>query len=440
MKYVEPIKSIILTFLVLLSISLTLVIWSYEPEYEFLEDPDVQQVVIGEEKNFRDVVRPYKAIYHVNDMLYGSLAVITLDESLDLLTSLDIGNIRIAKQNATVQEMNEQIKGKDQIVLFFNTTIPLETLNQVLSFNENNSENVEFDRIILSTRNIKETQTAELRFINTKTNIIYRAAATINDERQVNETIESLADNSKEYSEFERTDALSLYLPKEESDVSQFTYIIDEVSQSQLTSAMFADASILQKTIEGDLEKYIDGMSLMTFDTKLKTMNYVNAQAENAAIEPAAKLVNDTFTVVNDHGGFNADFRLAVIDPSQKFVDYQLFFQGHPVYSTTTLTRISTTWGDNRLFRYKRPYYELETDITTEKTVQSLVAGDTAVELMEAQVGDVKLVDDIVIGYLLIQDQNTRLFVLQPSWFAVSGSAWTRLTPPSEGGASVGLE
>lgn len=440
MKYVEPIKSIILTFLVLLSISLTLVIWSYEPEYEFLEDPDVQQVVIGEEKNFRDVVRPYKAIYHVNDMLYGSLAVKTLDESLDLLTSLDIGNIRIAKQNATVQEMNEQIKGKDQIVLFFNTTIPLETLNQVLSFNENNSENVEFDRIILSTRNIKETQTAELRFINTKTNIIYRAAATINDERQVNETIESLADNSKEYSEFERTDALSLYLPKEESDVSQFTYIIDEVSQSQLTSAMFADASILQKTIEGDLEKYIDGMSLMTFDTKLKTMNYVNAQAENTAIEPAAKLVNDTFTVVNDHGGFNADFRLAVIDPSQKFVDYQLFFQGHPVYSTTTLTRISTTWGDNRLFRYKRPYYELETDITTEKTVQSLVAGDTAVELMGAQVGDVKLVDDIVIGYLLIQDQNTRLFVLQPSWFAVSGSAWTRLTPPSEGGASVGLE
>ena len=440
MKYVEPIKSIILTFLVLLSISLTLVIWSYEPEYEFLEDPDVQQVVIGEEKNFRDVVRPYKAIYHVNDMLYGSLAVKTLDESLDLLTSLDIGNIRIAKQNATVQEMNEQIKSKDQIVLFFNTTIPLETLNQVLSFNENNSENVEFDRIILSTRNIKETQTAELRFINTKTNIIYRAAATINDERQVNEMIESLADNSKEYSEFERTNALSLYLPNEESDVSQFTYFVDEVSQSLLTSAMFTDSSILQKTVEGDLEKYIDGMSLMTFDTKQKTMNYVNAQAENSAIEPAAKLVNDTFTVVNDHGGFNADFRLTVIDPSQKLVDYQLFFQGHPVFSTTTLTRISTTWGDNRLFRYKRPYYELDTDITTEKMVQSLVAGDKAVELMEAQVGDVKMVDDIVIGYLLIQDQNTRLFILQPSWFAISGSAWTRLTPPSEGGAGVGLE
>lgn len=440
MKYVEPIKSIILTFLILLSISLTLIIWSYEPDYEFLEDPEVQQVTIGEEKDLRDIVRPYKAIYHVNEKLYGTLSIKTLDESIDLLASLDIGNIRVAQENATAQNINQLMNSKNQIVLYFNTTIPLETFNTVLSFNQNNIENVQFDRIVLNIRNIKETQTVELRFINTKTNIIYRAAATIGDEQQVNETINSLVKSSFEYSEITRNNQLSLYLPKNNMDVIQFTYFIDEIPQNLLTSALFMDASILQKTVEGSLEKYIDGMSLMTFDTKLKTMNYVNAQAESSSEEPAAKLVNDTFTFVNDHGGFNADFRLNAIDPSQKLVDYQLFFQGYPVYSTTTLTRISTTWGDNRLFRYRRPYYELDTDITTEKTIKQLLSGSQVTELMQQQIADTTGVEDVTIGYLLVQDQNTGLFILEPNWFAVNGNTWTRIAPPNEGGVNIGLE
>jgi regulatory protein YycH of two-component signal transduction system YycFG len=440
MKYVEPIKSIILTFLVLLSISLTFIIWSYEPEYEFLEDPDVQQVVIGQEKPFNEIVRPYKALYRLHETLHGTVSVSTIDQTMELLASLDIGNIRVAQQNASVNAMNRLMNDDEQTILFFNTTMPLETLNVVLKFNQNNVENVQFDRIIINTRNIKTTHTIDLRFINTQTNVIYRAAATVNDEQEVDETLHSLVKNASEYSEFKRSNELDLYLPKNSTDVIKFTYFIGEISQDLLTDALFTDASILQKTVEGNVEKYFDGMSLIMFDTSLKTMNYVNSSAENGSIEPAAKLVNDTFNFVNDQGGFNGDFRLNTIDPSQKLVDYQMFFQGHPVYSTTTLTRISTTWGDNRLFRYRRPYYELETDITTEKTGKELSPGVEVIEHLNNQVASANSIDDVVIGYLLVQDQNTRLIVLEPSWFAISSNSWTRITPPDEGSVSDGLE
>lgn len=440
MKYVEPIKSIILTFLVLLSISLTLIIWSYEPDYEFLQDPEIQQVLIGEERTFRDVVRPYKALFSLDEALRGTSEIATIDQSMDLLASLDIGNIRIAQENAKVQSINKLMRADEQIVLFFNTTVPLETLNNVLNFNQNNIDNIRFDRIIINTRNLEETQTFEIRFINTKSNVIYRAAATVNNEQQVRNMLSSIMRQSFEFEEFNRPNELSLFLPKEDTEVFQYTYFIEEISQEELTKAMFTDASILQKTVEGSVEKYFDNMSSMTFDTTLKTVDYVNGPAENISMEPAAKLVNDTFNFVNDHGGFNADFRLNAIDIDQKLVDYQLFFQGHPVYSTSTLTRISTILGDNRLFRYRRPYYELETDITTEKIKKELANGAQVMSFIKEQVASPDTIEDVVIGYLLIQDQNTSIFVLEPNWFVISGNSWSRITPPSEGSVNSGLE
>lgn len=440
MKYVEPIKSIILTFLVLLSISLTLMIWSYEPDYEFLEEPEVQQATIDQEKPFRDIVRPYKALFADNDTLHGTVSVVALDQSMDLLTSLDIGNIRVAQDNATSQNINKLLNEEEQIVLFFNTTIPLETLNLVLNFNQNNVDNVQFDRIILDTKNLANKQAIELRFINTKANIIYRAAAIVTNENTVRDCIQSLVKNSFEYSEFERPNELSLYLPKNNTDVIQFTYFIDETPQDLLKSALFTDEPILDKAVEGSSEKYFGNMSSMTFDTTSKTMNYVNAAYKKINVEPAAKLINNTYNFVNDHGGFNADFRLSTIDTTQSQVDYQLFFQGYPVYSTTTVTRISTVWGEGRLFRYRRPYYALKTDITTEQTSKELASGQQVIEYLNAEIASPNSIEDIVIGYLLVQDQNSSLFILEPSWFAMSGNSWTQIIPPHEGSVNIGLE
>ena len=50
MKYIEPIKSLILFFLVLMSLVLTFMIWSYKPDYPFTEDPQADSILIEEKK------------------------------------------------------------------------------------------------------------------------------------------------------------------------------------------------------------------------------------------------------------------------------------------------------------------------------------------------------------------------------------------------------
>ena len=60
MKYIEPIKSLILTFLVLMSLVLTFMIWSYKPDYPLTEDPKADGILMGDTKNMSAIIKPYQ--------------------------------------------------------------------------------------------------------------------------------------------------------------------------------------------------------------------------------------------------------------------------------------------------------------------------------------------------------------------------------------------
>ena len=52
-----------------------------------------------------------------------------------------------------------------------------------------------------------------------------------------------------------------------------------------------------------------------------------------------------------------------------------------------------------------------------------------------------KDIDEVVIGYYLLQDQDEeKLFILEPSWFIISNNARIRISPERIGGTYRGLE
>src|SRR5690606_38625063 len=109
--------------------------------------------------------------------------------------------------------------------------------------------------------------------------------------------------------------------------------------------------------------------------------------------------------------------------------------------STDTTTRITTTWGENQIFRYKRPYFLLDLDINSEKFERKLSSGLEVIEFIEKRKQlELNEVDDIILGYYLKQNDNNLLFTLEPSWFAVSQGSWIRITPDVLGGGNSGLE
>lgn len=445
MKYIEQTKSFLLAFLVLLSITLTLLIWNYKPDYELIDETQIEEILIGETKELKNVLKPYRLLFRQDDQFYGTISPNALKTVYSHLTNLQTTEVDIINSNLSNAKMNEMLRMNNRLTLFFNEEIPLQVFSNIVSINDRELPETGFTRLIIDWSDTELTDRLQLLFLNTEDRILLRTHAEIpNPDRFMAEVIEPATSYSP-YVEVERDTLRSLYVAQNPIESTQYTYFIETTSPDVFKSVLFSDPTIVQRNIESaQAEKYTDGTSLMTVDTQNRVLNYVYPPAESIAPIPSAQLLVDSFDFINDHGGFKGDFRLSTMNIDKHVIEYQLFLQGYPIYSNMTSTRIVTTWGENRIFRYRRPYYTIEfdnTDISSVRAVKQLMSGTEVIEHLQND-EDLKFedIDEIVVGYYLTRDQEKDIFLLEPSWFFISNNDWTHISPEFLGGTNYGLE
>ena len=441
MKYIEQTKSFLLTFLVLLSIALTLLIWNYKPDYESIEKSPVEEVLVGEIKEIKDVIKPYRLLIRQEDQFYGTVSTNIINQLYNHLTSLKATDIELINIDISDVKMNEMIRMNNRVTLFFNDEIPLQVFTGIIPISDNAVPDGNFDRLIIDYTNIDQQSQVQLLFLNTEKRILFSTLAELDSPTLfVAEFVTSVKDFSP-YLEVERNLRKSLYITQNPIETIQYTYLIDPVSPEPYKDFLFSDPNIVQRNVESiHAERYTDGTSLMTVDTQNRILNYVHPPAESIAPIPSPDLLIDSFEFINDHGGFTEDYRYSSMIGKHS-IEYQLFLQGYPIYSTMTTTRIVTTWGENRIFRYRRPYYSIESDITSVHAIKELASGEKTIEYIR-NIEDYPFeeIDEVVVGYHLMQDKTQDLFLLEPSWFIISNNDWTRISPESLGGSENGLE
>ena len=438
MKYVEQIKSILLAFLIFLSITLTLLIWNYKPEYELIEETQVEEVLIGDQKQLQDVIKPYRVLYRENDQFTGTVSNNVINEFYRHLTRWQAQDIEMIKSNISDVEMNDILSRNNRATLFFNEEIPLQTFSGVLTFAEKDLLAASFTRLLVDWSNLEQQDQLQLLFLNTEKRLLFRGYVDLGSNRRFLSQIIEPAKSYTPYTEIKRDSLLSLYVVQNPTVATQYTYLDDELSLDSFKNIVFTNPSIVRPGRDG---KYSDDMSWMQVDTQNRVLNYVDYLAESIAPIPSTKLIRDSFEYVNEHGGFTSDFRLSSMNIGKHSIEYQLFLHGYPVHSNSniTTTRIITTWGENRLYRYRRPYYSIESDVPNERLVKNLPSGEMVVDYVRnSQDYNFKEVDEVIMGYHLIQ--NPDAYIFEPSWFVMSNSVWKRITPDQLGGAMNGLE
>lgn len=441
MKYIEQIKSFILAFLVFLSVVLTLIIWNYQPDYELIEETQVEEVPIGGPKQYQDILKPYRVLFRENDAFTGTVSNSVLNELYSNLITWQVQGIKLLNNSITDTKVNEQLSINNRVTLFFNEEIPMQSFSNVLTFADKDQLDTSFTHLIIDWSNAEQYDQLQLLFLNTEQRILLQGYVNLPDSQRFLAQVIQPSQNYTSYIEVERDAMRSLYVPKDAIEATKYTYLDDEISPENFKNIVFTDPTIVQRNVENEQsDKYTDGTSLMTVDRQNRILNYVYPPAESIAPIPASKLLSESFDFVNDHGGFTADFRLSSMNIEKHNMVYQLFLQGYPVYSSNiTTTQIITTWGENRLFRYRRPYYSLEGDIPNERSVQSLPSGEAVVKyLRNLEDYPFDEIDEIVMGYFLMQNPDS--YILEPSWFVISNNARTRLTPEQIGGVMNGLE
>ncbi|MFF2796686.1 YycH family regulatory protein [Lysinibacillus xylanilyticus] len=440
MKYIEPVKSVVLFLLVMLSVVLTFMIWTYTPDYKFIEKTEGKEILIGPQKEMKDVIRPYKAIYRFDKEFTGTVSNSAMVDIMEAFQGWNILDLMPVDNNLKADSVNEMIRTNNSMTVFFPGEIPYSAFNTIFQFADKELPETTFNRMIIdwSKYNNKELQ---VFFLSGNNELLMRSHVSLEN---ANQFVRNIIEPAKTYSTFkevERDGFISLYIANDKIESTKYTYFIEEKPEL-FKDVLFTNLNNVVRTDESaTTEKYHDGMSRMVIDSKAKSLTYVYPAAESSVrIEPS-KLFTDSFEFINEHGGFTDDYRLVSSSISNNQLDYQLYLHGLPIYSDA-INRITTVWGDNRIFRYKRPYFSFEKDISSEKEMKELPSGSEIVEKIKKLNNiDLSDIDDIVVGFYLTHDRSQSTIVtLEPCWFVIRNGISTKLTPDILGGVKNGLE
>lgn len=442
LKYIEPIKSIILLLLVLLSITFTFSIWTYSPKLAVIEQSPTVDISIGDRKQVEDIIKPYKFLIKYDDRLKGTTEQKQIDNVLREMDSWKVSQL--------VREPNEMNKGQmkifleqpNQFTLYFQGEVPLPVYDEILPIEDVHLPEFSFDRLVVKW-NPKEIA-FEVHFINRATGVHYHGRISPEDTMESYRNIVLEGENLPSYTEVNVQGPVYLAVPTEPIKMNRSTYYQEEISPTRFRDALFNDPNAVRRSqVDATHEEFGDDHALMVVNTESKMLNFAHPAAlSRDPAEYPSDLLNDVIDSINEHGGWTASYRFSYINSYSRYVRFQLFINGYPVFGETQntgTTEIAQYYGENRVFRYIRPYYALEVGVDDEMELPS--GTDIANELMQLDNLDFGMVEDITTGYMMRHDLEKQTFVMEPAWYyLIKGSNWIRYTPEQDGGEQIGLE
>lgn len=444
MKYIEQAKSITLFLLIALSLTLTFLTWNYQPKYQTIEHIQVENTMLSEQRPLSKVIKPYRMLFKLDEeeTFTGTVSSKVIDRLMNSMAEMEANDLTLINHNLSDDKLDEMMRLPERMMLFFQDEVPLPTFNVLLPFHEKEIAEATFNRMIIDWSKLEATNQLQFLFVNTKQHTLHRSFVKMNDKSMFKREFVQQAAQFDRYLEVERAAAPSLYVLMNPTEVAPYTYFAETISPDLLKRVLFNDPNIVHRSIENaQSEKYTDSMSLMTIDAQNQSIHYVYPTAESITPIAPSTLIKDSVEFLNEHGGMTADYRFAAMNYQKHVIDYQMFFKDLPVYSDTTLTRISTTWGDNRIFRYRRPNYIFDMVLPDDKATKELASGPRTIEHLQYSLKkDINEIEDLVIGYYLVYDTGAQLFTLEPSWFMLTKNGWGRLSVERVGGVEYGLE
>ena len=158
MKYIEPVKSVVLFLLVMLSVVLTFMIWTYTPDYKFIEQTEGKEILIGPQKEMKDVIRPYKAIYRFDKEFTGTVSNSAMVDIMEAFQGWNILDLMPVDNNLKADSVNEMIRTNNSMTVFFPGEIPYSAFNTIFQFSDKELPETTFNRMIIDWTNYGKSE------------------------------------------------------------------------------------------------------------------------------------------------------------------------------------------------------------------------------------------------------------------------------------------
>ncbi|MBD3110005.1 hypothetical protein IEO70_16820 [Bacillus sp. AGMB 02131] len=438
----EGLKSIFLTALVILSLFLTWNIWTYSPNFDEINQPQyMEDVTISNKQEIASIVQPVQILYHFDGKHYGSSSESVLGDVMNLVTSWSFSNFEDLSLEYSSQELQNIIKKNGSNEILFADEVPLLLYKKVINIEDRELPDVEFDRILI--RAISDNSTfSPVYFINTSAESVYRMNTETSNVKELAEAIGAVYETFQPFSLIEVTEGKSFYLPSTELKINGYKYYTELLDEREFRDALFEDPKLVRQTPTSRGKEYTDGLREMTVNTDIMMLNYIVPSKKESVKVPSSDLLNRSIQFVNEHAGWEENYRFAEMDTDKQEVIFRLYTDGLPVFNSAGMSEIIQVWTQEEIYSYDRPFFTMNFPVppgTKEVTVPS---GEKAVEqLLSLKDFQVNLLEGLAIGYGMTRDStDSRLITLEPAWHYKYNGVWRALMPTAVEGVTDGLE
>ncbi|MDR7078774.1 regulatory protein YycH of two-component signal transduction system YycFG [Neobacillus niacini] len=440
MKY-ENSKSAILIFLILVSIVLTWNLWTYQPNFDMMENYDyVAEVTLKEKQELQEIISPDLALFHHNGQHYGTTNAVDLDKMMDSLRKWSFYDI--TNYSDQVEDIKELVHGNGNAEIVFPADVPIEIYRSVLKFEEKRIPAFNFNRIVINVEN-SEKGNGTVYFISSDYQNVYRSHISPDLLNDFNRDFFKNAGQYQRYFAFEPTEQRTVFIPDGKLEMMEYTYLPVILNSEAFKEALFSDPSFVQRGTISNGEEYSDVSSKMTINNNTNMLHYVNPNVESNYVDNSYDLLMRSIDFINGHGGWTDPYRYVAIDVKRKSVKFRLYsVDGYPVFNESGMSEIQEVWGRDEITKYVRPNIALELPLTAEMVNVTLPSGSEALEYLKSRKSfKPELLEQLVLGYRMARntDEN-KLILLEPAWFYRYNQSWGQITKEDLGGLLHGLE
>ncbi|RIW31601.1 hypothetical protein D3H55_15010 [Bacillus salacetis] len=440
MKY-EQIKSITLTFLVVSSIFLTWNLWTFQPSLEPIEESNISEdIIISAKKDMREVFLPFKILYHRNDKTFGTQRHLEIENMVNQISAWNIIGLTDITRMLTNEEFKELVHGQDRVELIFPDLISFDFYKNIISFNNTDIPQDNFDRIVVRTTE-GSPDFSSVYFVSYSDKRVYEGRIDLSAMESFKENFVSKSIKHPEYFAYDPTDSRRIYLSENPIEMNIYSYIIGTISLNRFVDALFSEPNLVSRELTNIGDEYNDDSSLMTVNTNNKTFSFVNIAEEAEGEASVNDLITQTSSFINDHGGWpekNGFYQYFGVNKSLRQTQYRMFIHDLPVFNESGMSDYSVVLGNTNVYKYSRPYTSFE-GMTEDTRSVTLPAGGDVIERLLADNINPEQIEDIIPGFKMSQTAPN-LVSLDPAWYYKYGGAWIRFQPDDVGGVPLGLE
>lgn len=446
MKYVEQIKSIVLVLLIMLSLALTFTVWNFKPPYNSIENIPTVDVALGESKNVEEVIQPASVLYHFDDVTTGTTEQQHLALLINEMKNWQIHDLSLIAEESSPALLKSYMHEPGRTLLQYPGLVPLPAWKDIIDITDESIPESSFDRLVIEWGD-PENSDFNLYFINTRSGRVHQGRVSSTNLESFNANVRVPAQEYAHYITDEKIGVLPIYVKESSSEVRVIRYLQEDISHQRFVDGLFENPGSVVATGSLTNTEYSDeSEALMQVNDNQKSINYIQPLAETRDPAIPSELIFNTVDWINGHSGWTNNYHYFGMQAVTQQIEYRLHVNNLPVFSTALATEMQLRWGldgdTEQIFRYKRPYYVLESSVG-ESGISEMPSGAAVLDaISRTEALDPKKITAIIPAYELTRDQQEpeRLMNLQPAWYYQMDGRWERLSNDVLGGDQFGLE